>query len=88
MTSFDAPETIRHFQSICDACQDLVSNYHTQSELRLYADGYLNALRNSKNLSRRDQERLETIIEKWILDPSSFVGPDGDMRNLYFQKEI
>ena len=88
MTSFDAPETIRHFQSICDACQDLVSNYHTQAELRLYADGYLNALRNSKNLSRRDQERLESIIEKWILDPSSFIGPDGNISNLYFQKEM
>ncbi|WP_320664685.1 DUF6761 family protein [Prochlorococcus sp. MIT 1223] len=88
MTSFDAPETIRHFQSICDACQDLVSKYHTQSDLRLYADGYLNALRNCRNLERKDQEKLEKVIEKWILDPSSFIGPDGDIRNLFFQKEF
>ena len=87
MTSFDAPQTIRHFQSICDACQDLVSKHHSQSDLRLYADGYLNALRNCNNLSRKDQENLERIIERWILDPSSFIGPDGDIRNLFFQKE-
>ena len=87
MTSFDAPETIRHFQAICDACQELVSNYHNPAELRLYANGYLDALRNSNNLSRKDQERLEKLIYRWILDPSSFIGPDGDISKLYFQKE-
>ena len=87
MTSFDTPETIRHFQSICDACQDLVSKHHSQADLRLFADGYLNALRNCNNLGRKDQENLEKVIERWILDPSSFIGPDGDIRNLFFQKE-
>ena len=87
MRSFDAPQTIRHFQSICDACQDLVSKYHTQEDLRLYADGYLNALRNCNNLSRNDQQKLEELIERWILDPSSFIGPEGDLRDLYFQAE-
>ena len=87
MTSFDAPATIKHFHSICDACQDLVSKYHTQSDLRLYADGYLSALRNNKTLSRNDQEKLERIIDKLIMDPSSFIGPDGDYTNLFFQKE-
>ena len=87
MTSFDAPQTIRHFQSICDACQDLVSKHHTQSDLRLYADGYLNALRNCQNLDRNDQEKLESIIDRWILDPSSFIGPNGNITDLFFQKE-
>ncbi len=87
MTSFDAPETIRHFQSICDGCQDLINKNHTQFDLRLYADGYLNALRNSKNLGRNDQEKLEKIIDRWILDPSSFIGPDGDISNLFVQRE-
>ena len=45
------------------------------------------ALRKSGRLERRDQEKLEKLIERWILDPSSFVGPDGDMSNLFFQKE-
>ena len=87
MTSFDAPQTIRHFQSICDACQDLVSKHHTQSDIRLYADGYLNALRNCKNLERNDQEKLEKIIHRWILDSSSFIGPNGNITDLFFKKE-
>jgi len=87
MTSFDAPEAIKHFQSICDACQELTSRYHSPSELRIYADGYLHSLRNCKRLGPRDQEKLESLIDRWIMDPSSFIGPDGDMNNLFFQKE-
>ncbi len=87
MTSFDAPEAIKHFQSICDACQELTSRYHSPSELRIYADGYLHALRNCKRLGSRDQEKLEALIDRWIMDPSSFIGPDGDINNLFFQKE-
>ena len=87
MTSFEAPESIRHFQSICDACQEMTSNHHGPSELRLYADGYLDALRNSKRLSQKDQEKLEKLIARWILDPSSFIGPDGDISNLFTKKE-
>ena len=87
MTSFDAPEAIKHFQSICDACQELTSRYHSPSELRIYADGYLHSLRNCKTLCSRDQEKLEALIDRWIMDPSSFIGPDGDMNNLFFQKE-
>ena len=86
MTSLDAPEAIRHFQSLCDACQDLVSRYHTPSELRLYADGYLHALRRSGALDSREQHRLELLIERWILDPSSFVGPDGDTSTLFMRR--
>ena len=87
MTSFDDPEAIRHFQSICDACQELIIRHHSPSELRLYADGYLHSLRNCKRLNSKDQEKLERLIERWILDPSSFIGPDGDFSKLFFQKE-
>ncbi len=87
MTSFDSPEGIKHFQSICDACQELTSRYHSPSELRIYTDGYLHSLRNCKRLGPRDQEKLEALIDRWIMDPSSFVGPDGDINNLFFQKE-
>ena len=88
MTSFDAPETIKHFQSICDACQELKSRYHSPSELRIYADGYLHALRKCAQLERREQEKLERLIERWMLDPSSFIGPDGDFSRLFYRKEI
>ncbi len=88
MTSLDNPLAIRHFQSLCDACQELTSREHTPSDLRLYADGYLHALRRSDLLDRQEQEKLEKLIERWILDPSSFIGPDGDINSLFFQKEV
>ena len=63
MTSqaFEDSESIRHFQSICDACQQLINSFHTPAELKLYADGYLHALRKSKRLSLKDQEKLEAV---------------------------
>ena len=85
MTSLEDPNSIRHFQSLCDACQELTSRYHSPSELRLYADGYLHALRKSGTLDPRQQDRLEQLIDRWILDPSSFIGPDGDIRTLYMR---
>ncbi|QEY31169.1 hypothetical protein EVJ50_01790 [Synechococcus sp. RSCCF101] len=83
MTALENPEAIRHFQSLCDACQELTSRYHSPSELRLYADGYLHALRRSGQLDPRDQHRLEQVVDRWIMDPSSFIGPDGDVAVLY-----
>ena len=86
MTALDDPEAIRHFQSLCDACQELTNRYHSPSELRLYADGYLHALRRSSTLDPRVQHRLERLIDRWILDPSSFIGPDGDLSTLYMRQ--
>ncbi len=86
MTSLDDPECIRHFQSLCDACQELTTRYHSPSELRLYADGYLHALRRCGSLDPRQQHRLEQLIDRWIMDPSSFIGPDGDASTLYLRR--
>ena len=88
MTSLDDPQAIRHFQSICDACQELTTRFHTPSELRLYADDYLHALRKTGSLDIREQHRLEQLIDRWILDPSSFIGPDGDVSTLYLQHPL
>ena len=89
MTSqvFQDPNSIRHFQSICDACQELINTFHTPAELKIYSDGYLHALRKTRTISTKDQEKLEKLVRQWIVDPSSFIGPDGDINNLYFQKE-
>ena len=87
MKSFDNPRAIRHFQSLCDSCQDLVSRYHSPSDLKLYCDGYLQALRNCSGLEQRDQEKLEKLIERWILDPSSFIEPNGDENKGFFDKK-
>ena len=88
MTSqiFEDTEAIKHFQSICDACQELISRYHSPSELKLYVDGYIDALRKTKRLSAKDQEKLEILVNRWIMDPSSFVGPNGDINDLFFKK--
>ena len=87
MTSFENPLAIRHFQSICDSCQDLVTRFHTPSDLKLFSDGYLQALRNSNGLELKDQEKLERLIERWILDPSSFINPDSDENKGFFDKK-
>ena len=76
MTSFENPKAIRHFQSICDNCKDLVSRFNTPLDLKLYSDGYLQALRNCRALEQRDQEKLERLIERWVLDPSNFIDPN------------
>tara|TARA_B100000700_G_C14739995_1_gene712552 strand:- start:52 stop:315 length:264 start_codon:yes stop_codon:yes gene_type:complete len=86
MTSFENPKAVRHFQSICDACQELTSRHLGPSDLRLYTDGYLHALLKCEELERKDFEKLEKLIERWIFDPSSFVGPDGDFANLFLKK--
>ncbi|NBQ20588.1 MAG: hypothetical protein EBU30_02540 [Synechococcaceae bacterium WB6_3B_236] len=83
MTALQHPDAIRHFQSLCDACEELAMRYHSPSELRLYADGYIHALRRSQQLDHHSQNRLEELIDRWIQDPSSFVGPDGDPCRLY-----
>ena len=88
MTSFENPRAIRHFQSICDICQDLVTRFHTPADLKLYSDGYLQALRNCSSLERKDQEKLERLVERWILDPSSFIDPDGGEKKGFFEKKI
>ena len=87
MTSFENPKAIRHFQSICDGCQDLVSRFHTSSDLRLYCDGYLQALRNCSTLEQRDHDKLEKLTERWILDPSSFLEPGSDENKGFFDKK-
>ena len=87
MTSFENPKAIRHFQSICDNLQDLVTRFHTPSDLKLYSDGYLQALRNCNSLEQKDLENLEKLVEKWILDPSSFIDPGGGENKGFFDKK-
>jgi len=87
MTSFENPKAIRHFQSICDCCQALVSSFHSPSDLKLFSDGYLQALRNCSSLEQNDQNKLERLVERWILDPSSFIDPEGGGNKVFFDKK-
>ena len=83
LTVLEHPDAIRHFQSLCDACQELTHRHHGPTELRLYADGYLHALRRTGVLDHNSQRKLEALIDRWIRDPSSFIGPDGNFRTLF-----
>ena len=85
MTSFENPIAIRHFQSICDNCQDLIHQHYTQSDIKLFSDGYLQALRNSNSLESKDQEKLERLIERWVQDPSSFIDPNDLQKNQFLR---
>jgi hypothetical protein len=87
MTALQHPDAIRYFQSLCDACQELAHRHHSPSELRLYADGYLHALRRTAVLDHHSQRRLEELIDRWIMDPSGFLGPDGNPRTL-LEREV
>jgi len=40
-------------------------------------------LRKTAVLDPLAQRRLEELVDRWILDPSSFIGPGGDMSTLY-----
>ena len=88
MTSFENPKAIRHFQSICDCCQDLVTSFHSPSDLKLFSDGYLQALRNCSSLEKVDLHKLERLIERWILDPSSFIDPGEGENKGFFDKKV
>jgi len=34
-----------------------------------------------------EQEKLERLIDRWILDPSSFIDPDGYGNKVFFDKK-
>ncbi|KGG03454.1 hypothetical protein EU98_0253 [Prochlorococcus marinus str. MIT 9314] len=44
-------------------------------------------MRNCNSLEQKDQEKLERLIERWILDPSSFIDPEGDGNKGFFDKK-
>ena len=45
----------------------------------------ISALRNCNSLEQRS-EKLERLIERWILDPSSFIDPEGDKKGILIKK--
>ena len=87
MTSFENPKAIRHFQSICDSCQDLVTRFHTPADLKLYSDGYLQALRNCSTLEERDQDKLERLIERWIWIHQVLLDQRANKIGVFFKKK-
>ena len=76
MTSFENPNAIRHFQSICDSCPVWFLVFVRKSDLKFYSDGYLQAKELQYFRAKRSGE-IRKLIERWILDPSSFIDPEG-----------
>ena len=51
-------------------------------------DAMIGTLYRRSHCLKSSAIKLEMLIERWILDPSSFIGPDGDMGTLYRQPEL
>ena len=49
----------------------------------MYADGFIHALRRSQQLDPISQRRFEEMADRWLMDPSSFIGPGGDPSTLF-----
>ncbi|HBE21467.1 MAG TPA: hypothetical protein DEG17_10495 [Cyanobacteria bacterium UBA11149] len=65
-------QTIRYYQQITDALVFLWNRGYRFDELRLYLDGYLDALRHSKILEAYHIHRLEAEANRYLRDPSNF----------------
>jgi len=64
--------SIRHYQYLTDALVDLWNRGNRYSELQLYLDGYLAALRHSNTVEAHHIHRLEEEAFRFLRDPSNF----------------
>ncbi len=63
---------IRHYQRITDALVDLWNRGNRYSELQIYLDGYLAALRQTNTVEAHHVHRLEEEAFRFLRDPSNF----------------
>lgn len=68
-------KAIRYYQRITDAFVDQWNRGYRTSELRLYLEGYLAALRHSDALEPYLIHRLEEDTIRYLNDSSNFVVP-------------
>ncbi|NEO31046.1 MAG: hypothetical protein F6K36_11565 [Symploca sp. SIO3C6] len=66
------PRTIRHYQQLTDALVDLWNRGYRFDDLRMYIDGYLAALKHTRELEIYLIHRLEEDAIRYIRDPSNF----------------
>lgn len=65
-------QTIRHYQKLTDALVEMWNRGYRFSELRLYLDGYLAALRHTNAMEPYHINRLEDEATRYVYDPSNF----------------
>lgn len=64
--------TIRYYQQLTDALVFMWNRGYRFDELRLYVDGYLDALRHTNALEVYLIHRLEEEAMRYLRDPSNF----------------
>ncbi|PSN09131.1 hypothetical protein C7293_29995 [filamentous cyanobacterium CCT1] len=68
-------KAIRYYQRITDAFVDQWNRGYRTSDLRLFLEGYLAALRHSDALEPYWVHRLEEDTIRYLNDPSNFAVP-------------
>lgn len=77
-------QTIRHYQKLTDSLVEMWNRGYRFDSLRLYLDGYLAALRQSKALEPYQIHRLEEEATRYIYDPSNFELPEPEPESDYY----
>jgi hypothetical protein len=70
------PKTIRYFQRLSDTLVELWRRRYGSEELRLFADGFVTALRYSQDLDPLEINRLEQEVANFLSRPDNFEPPD------------
>jgi hypothetical protein len=70
------PKTIRYYQRLSDTLVELWRRRYRNEELRLFADGFITALRYSQELDPSQINRLEQEIATFLVRPENFEPPD------------
>lgn len=65
-------QTIRYYQQLTDALVYMSNRGYRFDELRLYIDGYIDALRHSNAIEIYRIHRLEEEAMRYLRDPSNF----------------
>lgn len=66
------PHAIRYYQNLTDAMVDYWNRGYRMDDLRLYLDGYLACLRDTRTLEPYLIHRLEEEALRFLRDPSNF----------------
>lgn len=69
---------IRYYQRLTDAFVDQWNRGYRTSDLRLYLEGYLAALRHADALEPYLIHRLEEDTLRYLNDPSNFAIPESE----------
>jgi hypothetical protein len=65
-------QTIRHYQQLTDSLVEMWNRGYRFDDLRLFLDGYLAALRNTKVVEAYQVHRLEEEATRYLYDTSNF----------------